>query len=187
MMINIKHEVKSRELKRIFEAVVDHKTGAKLFFTVMSKISKLYGLTQKGNVPARVALYQIVKEIEHIKKTYSSEIDKQDLSLSEFSIKLATEKSMEMTIGNPINYAMFDLTQKIDNIYKYDYLVFMKTGKKNKTSISREYLKSIKALLAHVYSLNINNVENSKVDKKGKELLKLSLNYSIMPEINKIA
>jgi hypothetical protein len=182
-MIKVNYAIKSQELKRILDSEINNQDKQKLFFKVMSKVSSLYNLTVQGHKAARVELFKIVSTIDKIKKDSKEDIEKFKSSLSQHDVALTTLRDIEINIGNPVNYAIFEILKVIDLIEEYDYLVFIKTGRKNKNSVFYKYIGEIRKLLARSYAIKIKDLMHSDISKKEVSFYEASKNYSIMPTI----
>lgn len=184
-MIKVNYDIKSKELKKIYEIEVNNMAKQKLFFAAMSKISSLYNLSSQGHEYARLELYKIISTIDKINKTYLAKLNTHTKSLDEYPVELETLRNLQLNIGNPVNLSFFDLSKNIDLIEKYDYLVFIKTGRKNKDSIFYEYIQQIRNLITRVYSVKVKELTKKNITKKDKAVYDASFGHKFLPEIKK--
>ena len=184
-MITINYDIKSQELKRIFDLEIKNR-NQKLFFSSMSKLSSLYNLSAHKHEYARIELYRIISNIDRFNKKYSKELSKYKTSLSKYQVNLKSLRNIQFGIGNPVSLALFESMQNIDLIEEYDYLVFIKTGRKNKDSIFYEYIQEIRKIITRIYSVGINEIKSKQPNEKEQAIYKASLSHYLLPELKPI-
>jgi hypothetical protein len=182
-MIKVNYDIKSTELKKICDIEVNNTEKKKIFFSVMSKIGSLYNLSSQGHDYARLELYKIISTIDKVNKNYSTRLNTYKKSLAEYPVELETLRNLQLNIGNPVNFAFFELSKNIDLIEKYDYLVFIKTGRKNKDSMFYEYIQQIRNLITRVYSVKVKELTKKSITKKDKPIYDASSDHKLLPEI----
>ena len=178
-MASLNYKIYSQELSGLLNKQIGSK--AQILFIVLSKVSSLYNLSLMDKDQARLALFNILKQLDEYQDKYKDLLEscKAKIDSSAFKFKPVTE--LEIEFNNPINVRLMDFVMYLDQIYLYKKIRILE-GKTVNNQDFKTISNLIKKLLGRIAVINMKTLISTKLNDKDHLKLKASKNYPMMPK-----
>ena len=155
-------------------------------YVALAKISRLYRLTEKGEVSAGIILFESLADLQRIKKFYREQLrilTKRNKRHSKITLVPEVQSEHHVLTNNPANFALLNVLGILDELYvQFEYAktqgMFIK-----KTFIQqrqKKYARPMNLLITRICQLNTTQLPIFS-EQKQQEIIPLVLENVCFP------